>query len=287
MEIDRRDALRAEYGEASSTFRMLTEIRFKLLAFLPLAAASAAAVLERADSVTALAFSLFGLVVTIGLVTYNARNDQIYDTLVGRLAAIERSLGLPDGAFANRPTTWLAVRMRGVTWNVDHGTAVATIYYSSIALWLFGALAALGETLDVDRRLAHVAALVLAAGLTWQGARIVKAQKKRVQSEMRTLARGAVELATSIELRDLANSELFVTTCAKLSGQKDEHIRARVSFLSGLDAPTAAHYVGASPGTIRGSQIVAAITDLPPEWLFDCATGRRRSVPLDVVQAPG
>jgi len=49
------------------------------------------------------ALSLFGLVATIGLATYNARNDQLYFELVGRAAAIERSLDLPDGAFANSP----------------------------------------------------------------------------------------------------------------------------------------------------------------------------------------
>src|SRR5215831_8600321 len=78
-----RDALLAEYAEVSGNFRMLTDIRFKLLAFLPVAAGAAGAVLARGTaSALTLAFSLFGLVVTIGLVTYNARNDQLYDTLV-------------------------------------------------------------------------------------------------------------------------------------------------------------------------------------------------------------
>jgi hypothetical protein len=107
MPSSRRDALLAEYAEVSNNFRMLTDIRFKLLAFLPLAAGVAASVLARGNATTlTLAFSLFGLVVTIGLVTYNTRNDQLYDTLVARAAAIERNLGIPDGAFANRPRAW-------------------------------------------------------------------------------------------------------------------------------------------------------------------------------------
>src|SRR5215213_6382519 len=91
--------------------------------------------------VTELALAFFALVVTIGLVTYNARNDQLYDELVARAAAIERSLNIPDGAFSNRPTAWLRIRFLGMTWNIDHRTALSTIYAASIALWLFGVVA--------------------------------------------------------------------------------------------------------------------------------------------------
>jgi len=79
---DRRQALLAEYGEVSSISRELIDFRFKLLGFLPLAAAAAALVLPRRDvTVQTLAISVFGLVGTIGLVTYNARNDQLYNEL--------------------------------------------------------------------------------------------------------------------------------------------------------------------------------------------------------------
>jgi len=104
MTDDRRETLLKEYTEVGQTFRLLTDIRFKLLAFLPLAAGVAGAVVSRTTPQPAtLAFSVFGLVVTLGLITYNARNDQLYDTLVFRAAALERKLGNPDGAFANAP----------------------------------------------------------------------------------------------------------------------------------------------------------------------------------------
>ncbi|MBA3422152.1 MAG: hypothetical protein H0U12_09745 [Thermoleophilaceae bacterium] len=80
--------------------------------------------------------SLFGLAVTLGLVSYNSRNDQLYDALVGRAAEIERSLHLSDGAFAHRPRPWLTIRLLGVAWQVEHRRSVATIYGASIALWL-------------------------------------------------------------------------------------------------------------------------------------------------------
>src|SRR3990172_1171906 len=122
MDDHRREALLKEYGEVSSNFRLLTDIQFKLLAFLPIATAAAAVFKGGSSGIVSFTLFLFGLVATIGLVTYNARNDQLYDELVGRAASIERSLGLPDGAFANRPRPWLTIRIPGVSWAVDHPT---------------------------------------------------------------------------------------------------------------------------------------------------------------------
>jgi hypothetical protein len=106
MDVSRRDALLKEYSEVGANFRLLTDIRFKLLGILPIAAAIAAALKGNALGIQGFGLSLFGLVATLGLATYNARNDQLYDELVGRAASIERSLGLPDGYFANRPRPW-------------------------------------------------------------------------------------------------------------------------------------------------------------------------------------
>ena len=91
---------------------------------MPIAAAAAAAILsnDRA-TVPALTLSLFGLVVTLGLVTYDTRNDQLYNKLVSRASTIERNLGLPDGSFANRPHAWLAVMFRGKNLECRHGYA--------------------------------------------------------------------------------------------------------------------------------------------------------------------
>jgi predicted ester cyclase len=137
----RQDALLTEYNEVCSNFRTLTDIRFKLLAFLPIAAGVAVAVSKKSPYTLGLALPLFGLVATIGLATYNARNNQLYNELVDRAAAIERSLHIPDGAFANRPTPWLRITLLGRNWKIDHGTAISTIYAASIALWLFGIVA--------------------------------------------------------------------------------------------------------------------------------------------------
>ncbi len=68
------EALLKKHGEVSNNFRLLTDIRFKLLAFLVIAAAGAALKSDNA-SLPGLVLLLFELVFTIGLVTYNKRND--------------------------------------------------------------------------------------------------------------------------------------------------------------------------------------------------------------------
>ena len=103
MNAMRKESLLKEYSEVNNSFRLLTDIRFKLLAFLPIASAAAAAFKGESLGIGGFGVSLFGLVVTLGLATYNTRNDQLYGELVSRAAQIERSLGIPDGAFSNRP----------------------------------------------------------------------------------------------------------------------------------------------------------------------------------------
>ena len=107
---ERREALTGEYTAVVSNFRALAEIRFKLLGLLPLASLAAAALKPDLRSPGSLPFALFGLAATIAIAAYNKRNDQLYDQLVGRAAAIERELGTPDGAFANRLAPWLSFR---------------------------------------------------------------------------------------------------------------------------------------------------------------------------------
>jgi hypothetical protein len=306
MPSNRSDALLAEYREVSNNFRMLTDIRFKLLAFLPIAAGAATAVLARGGATTlTFAFSLFGLVVTIGLVTYNARNDQLYDTLVARAAAIERYLGVPDGAFANRPRPWFRP-MRG-RWKVDHRTSVSTIYMASIALWLFGALHA---AIDLAQRTlshwisltwANLIALAVAVGLTILGGQFVKHEREWTSQGLRETAVEAVQLAEKLlsegeeprpPSEELAVStadtgqarERFLLLCTKLAGANADTVQTRARFLSKLPPDAIADYVTKGSPEWNAAQIVAVITDLAPEWLYDCATNRRRSI--NSIRAP-
>ncbi|RZU02634.1 hypothetical protein [Rivibacter subsaxonicus] len=301
----RREALLKEYGEVCSNFRLLTDIRFKLLALLPVATAVAVATSHQAGGLIAVAVSLFGLAVTIGLVVYNARNDQLYIELVGRAAAIERSLGLPDGAFANRPRAWLRIELPLMRWKIEHGTGIALIYKASIALWLFGVLAPLLELARVallrarwpgldptapanwvePSAVPQLVAFALAVLLTWRVAARVNAQRKSRQDRMRDSARSAVETAAAMDWTDIADSPTLLRDCVDLTGaDSSDELEARARFYAGLGAAAVDHYAPrelpldmptSDPALRLAAYRIALLTDLPPRWLLDCASERR------------
>jgi hypothetical protein len=302
MEHNRREALLKDYGEVSSNFRTLTDVRFKMLGLLPIASGAAASLIS-AGSTPGFRFSLslFGLAATIGIVTYNARNDQLYDELVGRAASIERSVGLPDGAFANRPRPWLCLRFGWIKWKVDHRTGVATIYAASIAIWLTALFYQLLELIGrptykyFERKgltmppfvvsepalWMNACALGLALIVTYAGIKSTKRQRKRRQQTMRALARDAVNAAAAFkkaktfDFSTAIKNDQFINTCTQLSGDKRAKILKRAEFLASLEPPSEEHFVPDAPPKHAAAHFVAVLTDLPPRWLFDCATNRR------------
>ena len=190
---ERRAALTGEYVAVVGNFRELTEIRFKLLNLLPLASLVAAALKPDARSPGSLPFALFGLAATIAIAAYNKRNDQLYNQLVGRAAAIERELGTPDGAYATRLTPWLsfrllpqwsapatrrackALRKGPLIWTVNHSLSIAAIYFITATFWLYLALEAAGAVIagippirgELDWLKASLGAQTVSAGLRW------------------------------------------------------------------------------------------------------------------------
>ena len=314
MDARRRESLLKEYGEVSSSFRLLTDIRFKLLGFLPTAAAAGAIFKGDSASLTGVALSLFGLAATLGLVTYNARNNQLYNELVARAASIERSLGLPDGAFANRPAPWLTIRfpwprretkadrlwhgrwrtlrLRHVSWKVDHGTGVQTIYAATITFWVFGLLAQILEGARqawLNFSLPHysvpgaafwnqIFALALAVLITFLCFRLVSRQKRQREKEMRADAVRAVTRALAVGVADSAEDAELIEACARLSGADDKKMRARAEYYAAVAPESLGYYLPRGAGAQTACHLVALLTDLPPQWLFDCFTNRRGSL---------
>jgi hypothetical protein len=313
----RREALLKEYGEGLSNFRLLTEIRFKLLALLPVAAAAAAilrvAVAGDPSAVTAagtFAISTFGLVVTLAVVAYNHRNDQLYSALVDRAVQIERELGLFDGYFATRPQDWATVRVLRWRRGIGHRGAVGTIYAASASLWLFGAILsllqlrwrALGERSShgIDAALVGIA-LVAAVTATVAGVRALSNQLKEREGAMRELARVAVDAALREGVPNASGKSDFDNACAGLLEDvvrcPPESIResigalkvadvrgleaaikrvhTRAAFYRKLTPEERRVYMPREPPEAEAAYFVGLITDLVPQWVLDSHTRRR------------
>ena len=307
---DRRVALLAEYAEVNNNFRLLTNIRFKLLAFLPIAPAAALAVItasasgvpSQAVEARAFALGLFGTVVTAGIATYNARNDQIYLWHVDRAANIERELGLPDGSFANRPNAWFEIGSRKRRWHVGHVSSVTVIYTSSFTLWLLLCLLAIAQIAHGPSRLPiwwYAIAIVVATTLTAAGGTVIRKQKQRRRDTFSDHADEAIELVKRLKRGGDIDTRsrtwmLFVAECEHLAGrdrsetQRREEIELRIDFYGAHDEQELRRYMRPdSTGLTTEAQYVALIVDLPPSWLLDTPQRRpntrgRRDAPSSI-----
>lgn len=257
----------AEYREVLAQFRALTAIRFKLLAYLPLGTAALAVFLSRESSLLAHpALPAFALIATVCIATYNKRNDQLYDELVGRAAQIEREdLGLIHGSFAHRPQAWL--KFAGVP--VEHRWPIGFLYACATALWasLLAAavLARLPAEYDAPWPEYLAPAVVIAA---WFGLRQwEKARKQALQEAVRSVIR-----------------DLLLTDPSSGRDAQDDLTTALLERkgLFGVKATTAAeriayhwHLLGAKPDPHSASVFLGAVIDFPPRWIHDICSGRR------------
>ena len=315
----RREALLREYAEVSNLFRTLTDIRFRLLGILPIASGVTAALGTRTQSSDEIgvpfALALFGLASAVGVVTYNARNDQLYNELIGRGASIERSLGLPDGAFSNRPNAWLRHKfdpwwLRGKlaswprlrdklgpwTWRIEHGQGIATIYAATIAFWLYLSIdAALHLAVPPLKSALWTTIPALAATiLIMRGAwRLVRCQREARDCALRKDVLTAVDLLAACDndlSRVMRNHSEFLTSCAEALGKPEALVSRRARFYSKLTPEALSYYAMTGSKLHKTASLVSLLTDLPPLWILDLAVNRRGTQPcgwkssLDPVQ---
>jgi len=164
------DRLRLEYEQMLQLARTLTEVRFKLLAFVPTIAGFGVAFFGKpGPAVELLAIGLIGLVATLGVLIYELRNSETYAAAVSRAAEIERALEMPSG-----PGGLLSER-RGQTLRpfglvaVWQGRGLALVYGAAVAGWTYlvawGALKALGvgNARNIGLEIAVVVGLVVVA----------------------------------------------------------------------------------------------------------------------------
>ena len=115
---------------------------------------------------------------------------------------------------------------------------------------------------------------------------IVRLEKKITQKRLRKIAAEAVSFAEDHRVAILADKEgsdreQFHSLCGKLAHEEMLVIQARADFLSKLPPEELTDYVPEGSGKWPAAQTVAVMTDFAPEWLYDCATRRRRPIPGD------
>lgn len=153
--INNLQRLELDYQIAVDQFKMLADIRFKLLAFVPTIAGAAIAFLtEIATHETALAVGLLGFIVTIGIIFYDIRNTQFYDAAIHRAKWLEALLELPvvtelepvpieqqkesqasiGGLFNERPRQKLKFFRMIDIW---HDRGLGLVYGSALGGWVY------------------------------------------------------------------------------------------------------------------------------------------------------
>lgn len=273
-----------------SNFRQLTDIRFKLLAFLPLVAAAgfaAAGVGQASGSAPGLmaGIFLFGFFVTVALATYNARNDQIYVFLVERAAEIERRLGLVNSSFAHRPNAWLSISLGPLTWHMGHRRSISLLYGISAAFWLTGALIASAQAignLDAPPWWVYLAAVITAATATVAVGKTTRSQAEARRGTILRAAATAIDLATQIQPGRTVPADATLRTpyselvdvCVGLSGNehsadwREEELWRRIHFFAAMpEEERALHGIDATADS-WAVNYVASLVDLPPSMLL-------------------
>ena len=166
------DDLRLDYNQTTELMRGLTDVRFKLVAFVPTISGAAIAVLGHGHSTPELlAVGLLGLVATVGIVIFDLRNTQLLDYAVLRAKSLEEMLGFvsifepgaPGGLFTERPGRDL--RVFGLA-GVGHDRGLALVYSAAIgggATLAWGALRAfdVGDARQLGGVIGVVGAIVI------------------------------------------------------------------------------------------------------------------------------
>jgi len=131
--VESDDALRLDYEQTTDLIRTLTDIRFRLLAFVPTIAGASVGFLGHGEpAAELLAVGLLGLAATSGILLYELRNSQVYDSAIAHAESVERKLGL--GLFSGRPRERLTP-FGLVAARHEHGLGL--IYGAALAGWTY------------------------------------------------------------------------------------------------------------------------------------------------------
>jgi hypothetical protein len=161
--LSRGELLRLDYDHTLDHLRTLTDVRFKLLAFVPTIAGASVGLVGRGRAAADLvAVGLLGLVATFGVLLYELRNSQVYHAIVDHARELEQKLGLGLSSPRSRVTLFGIVAAR-------HDRGLGLVYGSALAGWTYlvawGALRALdvGSARTIGAVIGFLAGVVVAA----------------------------------------------------------------------------------------------------------------------------
>lgn len=182
------DILTLEYAQINENIRFLADVRFKLLAVVPLLGGAAAFVLSqrvglqagesltaaRYDLLIVVAFSTLGFLATLGITLYDQRNSELYNALIHRAKYLERRFTLESapggiksvdlgrrpphgGQYSERPG-----KHRSLIFKAGHDLSLALIYGSLLGAWIFPISYGIARMSGLSHRYALTAAVLLA-----------------------------------------------------------------------------------------------------------------------------
>jgi hypothetical protein len=172
------DRLRLDYEHTSDLLRTLTDIRFKLLAFVPtIATASVGLVGHPRPAADLIGVGLLGLIATLGILLYELRNSQLYAAGLRRATELERALGLRSALGAARPAPTL--RLGGLA-PIHQVSGLALVYGAALAGWSYlvawGLLKAIG--IGAPRTVGGIIGIVVGVLVTAEVARVLRQEQE-------------------------------------------------------------------------------------------------------------
>ena len=162
MEADEA-LLRLDYDQTTQFLRAFTDVRIKLLAFVPTISGAAVGLLGRPrPAAELLGVALLGLVATFGILVHDLQNADLYDAMIRRAQAVERLLGLPtveglQGAgsvLGARSGRWFA-----------YGRGSAFVYSAALGGWSYLAAWGFLSWIQLDGARTIAAVIGIAAGV--------------------------------------------------------------------------------------------------------------------------